>query len=270
MAYIGFGTWKVPDNSQGDRIIQGAVAAGYRHFDSAERYANESMLGRALRSSGMARQDFTVTGKVWKTHMGYDRTLKACENSLKMLGFDSFDCYLIHWPEPITTNAAYSENVNSDTWRALERMHDEGLVKKIGVANFMRRHLEPLLLKANIKPEINQLEIHPGCIQTDAIACCREYGIELEAWSPLGSGDILKIPELMDMADRHDSTTAEVCLNWLLQQNISPIVRSFHSTRMYQNLHGTRFVLDAEELATITAIPQQGDLNGMDPDTLLL
>ena len=149
-------------------------------------------------------------------------------------------------------------------------MHDEGLVKKIGVANFMRRHLEPLLLKANIKPEINQLEIHPGCIQTDAIACCREYGIELEAWSPLGSGDILKIPELMDIADRHDSTTAEVCLNWLLQQNISPIVRSFHSTRMYQNLHGTRFVLDAEELATITAIPQQGDLNGMDPDTFLL
>lgn len=270
MSYIGYGTWKIPSDDEGIQIIKNAVDAGYRHFDSAERYENEVMLGTALRYSGVKRENLWITGKVWKNHMGYDQTLFACEKTLERLGFDYLDCYLIHWPVPLLDNPEMAHKINLETWKAMERLKVEGMVHKIGVANFMERHLKPLLAKADYLPEVNQIEVHPGCPQTQTLSYCEKENIKVEAWSPLGSGAVLNIRQLWEIAEKHHSSTPELCLNWLLEQGISPIVRSSNKERMKKNLNIERYHLTDEEKKAIFQLPLQGDENGINPDTFVL
>lgn len=262
----GYGTWKIPNDESGIRIIKEALETGYRHIDTAERYGNEEAVGEAVRLSKIPREEIHITSKVWKDRITYDSVLWAAEDSLKRLGMEYMDMYLIHWPVPI--GGKYdSIQTNRKLWRAMERLLEQKLVQKIGVANFMPRHLEPLLKEANTIPAVDQIELHPGCGQKEACEYCKKAGIQIEAWSPLGSGQVLKLPAIREIAEKYGVKEADICLQWLRQKEIVPIVRSANRERMKNNLMSGGFRLENSEMEQLDALPIMGDPNGIDPDT---
>lgn len=261
----GFGTYKAPDGEVCVKAVLDAIAAGYSHIDTAAFYENEHSVGEAVRQSGKPRSELFITSKVWNTERGYDSTLRACERSLQELGMDYLDLYLIHWPANSVQYGEDADAVNIATWKAMERLVDEGMVRSAGLSNFYTRYLELIMANANVAPVANQIEFHPGLLQENTVAACRKHGIVVEAWSPLGRGRLIDHPVITAIAARHKKTPAQVILRWVLQKDVLPIVKSVHKERIAENLQYFDFTLDADETASIDAFPEAQ--YGPHPDT---
>ena len=264
---IGFGPWQIPPFSTA-KCVWNAVKAGYRNFDTAEGYMNEKGLGDGLRQAmeetGVKREDLFVSTKVWNSHRGYDKTMQAFEASMKKLGLEYLDLYLIHWPAVSRWHDDWRQ-INRSTWRAFEQLYKEGRIKTIGVSNFLAHHVQALTEDSEIKPMVNQIEYHPGFGQVESAAYCQQNGIVVEAWSLLGSGDILRNQELNRIAAKYGKTPAQVSLRWLMQKEIVPLPKSTHETRMVENINIFDFSLDGGDMAVIDAIPYCGGMM-FDPD----
>lgn len=262
----GFGTYKTPDGEVCVNAVREAIAAGYIHIDTAALYGNECSVGEGVRQSGKPREELFITSKVWNTERGYEKTLRACEKTLKDLGMDYLDLYLIHWPANRLQFGDKADAINVDTWRAMERLSEEGVVRSIGLSNFYSSHMAPVLASANIAPVVDQIEFHPGLLQQDTIATCRAEGILVEAWSPLGRGKLQDNPVIAEIAGRHGKSTAQVILRWVMQMDVLPLVKSIHAERIRENFDLFSFSLDEDEVARISAIPEARF--GSHPDTV--
>ncbi|HIS51930.1 MAG TPA: aldo/keto reductase [Candidatus Onthomonas avicola] len=243
---IGYGTFQIKDAVQCEQCVSQALEAGYRLFDTAASYENEAAIGSALRGSGLPRTEWFVTTKLWVQDAGYDNTLKAFEVSLKKLGLDYLDLYLIHQP--------FGDYY--DAWRAMERLYREGAVRAIGVSNFTPERLVDLCINQEVKPMVNQIEIHPFFQQNTALRVMENYGVVPQAWGPFSEAqkDIFNHKTLAKIAGRHGKTTAQVILRWHLQRNIPAIPKTIHRERMIENLDVFDFELSKKELESIAGM----------------
>ena len=256
MPYLGLGVYQAEEGGEVERAIQWALEAGYRHIDTARAYGNEAGVGKALRESGVDRDEVFVTSKVWNTDQGYEATLKAFDSTMDDLGLDYLDLYLVHWP----VAGKYKE-----TWRALEHLYESGRVRAIGVSNFLQHHLEDLLADATVTPAVDQLEFHPYLVQQPLQDYCKEKGIQYEAWSPLMQGEIFKLPEMEAMAASYGKSIAQVVLRWDLQKGVVTIPKSSKKERIRANADLFDFELSAEDVAKLDAM-DRGKRFGPDPD----
>ncbi len=266
MPTIGYGTWRVENSSAGAEAVAEAIKAGYRHIDGAARYENEVSVGEGIKKSGIARDELFVTSKVWVTHRKYEQALSAFENTLKDLGLDYVDLYLIHWPA-VAKNYENWEEVNAETWRAMEAIYRSGKAKAIGVSNFLPKHLEPLLKTAEIVPMVNQIEFRPGYPQTECVEWCLAHDIVPEAWRPLGAGAALRGELMTEFSEKYGKTPAQICLRWALQHGLVPLVKSANPIRIRENLEVYDFELSAEDMARIDALPRD-DAGAEKPEEL--
>ncbi|WP_269858864.1 aldo/keto reductase [Streptomyces sp. RPT161] len=259
MPQLGYGVWQVPD-AQATDAVRTALEAGYRSIDTAAAYGNEGGVGRAISSSAIAREEIFVTTKVWNNHHGYDSTLRAFDSSLAKLGLERLDLYLIHWPVP-------SRDLYVDTWRALEKLYADGLVRAIGVCNFQPAHLRRLLDETDVVPAVNQIELHPHFQQAELRAFHAEHDIATEAWSPLGQGKgLLDDPTIGKIAEKHGRTPAQIVLRWHIQLGNVAIPKSVTPSRIAENIDVFGFELDGDDLAALAGL-DSGTRLGPDPDT---
>ncbi len=260
MPWFGLGVFKVEEGPEAVNAVKTAISHGYRSVDTAAVYGNEESVGKGiqegLKETGISREDLFVTSKVWNSDLGYDATIAAYETSLKKLGLDYLDLYLIHWPV---------EGKYREAWRALETLYNEGRVKAIGVSNFQIHHLEDLLKDADVKPMVNQVERHPRLTQNELHAFCKTNDIQLEAWSPLMQGELLTNDVLQGIADKHQKSVAQIILRWDLQQEVVVIPKSTKEHRIVENADLFDFELTKEEMQTIDELNQNHRV-GPDPD----
>lgn len=245
MPAIGFGVYQIP-KSETQRAVSDALEVGYRSIDTAASYFNEEEVGRAIRSSGIKREEIFVTSKLWVQDYEYEDALKAFDRSLKLLGLDYIDLYLLHKP--------YGNYYAA--WRALEKLHKEGLIRAIGVTSFSNERLQDLFLHNEIKPALNQLETHPFLQQKAANEFLHKEGIVHEAWAPFAEGqnDIFRHPVLSAIAQKHGKTVGNVVLRWLNQRNVVVIPKSVRKERMIENFNSFDFTLTDDEMLAIAAL----------------
>jgi 2,5-diketo-D-gluconate reductase A len=254
---LGLGVYKVADD-EARTVVATALELGYRHVDTASFYGNEVGVGQAIRASDVPRDDVFVTTKVWNTEQGYDETLRAFDASLDRLGTDHVDLYLIHWPAP-------TQDKYVDTWRALERIAEEGRARSIGVSNFQVHHLERLLGETSVVPVIDQVEAHPWLQQHELREFCAARGIAVEAWSPLARGRVLDDAVIGRIAAKHGVEPAQAVIRWHLQQGLVVIPKTVNALRLRTNLDVFDFELDEDDLAAIAAL-DSGERSGSHPD----
>lgn len=266
--YIGYGTWKLPNDETTIDIVCTAIKNGYRHIDTARAYLNEKMVGAGIKKSGIQRSEIFITGKLWNDDRGYEDTIKACKETIKNLNCEYLDLYLIHWP---ASPALYDNwvDLNNETWKAMEYLYNEGLVKAIGVCNFKKHQLEKLIESAIVLPMVNQIEFHPGQMQNEILEFCHSNNIIVEAWSPLGSGKMLKKEPLINMANKYNVSVAQLCLKWCLQNNVLPITKSKNEERMQINLKLDHFTINDDDMKFLNELPYIGG-SGLDSDTITL
>ena len=243
---IGYGTFQIKDAAQCEQCVSEALEAGYRLFDTAASYENEAAIGRSLRGSGVTRDALFITTKLWVQDAGYDGTLKAFDSSLKQLGLDYIDLYLIHQP--------FGDYYGA--WRAMERLYREGAVRAIGVSNFTPERLVDLCMNQEVRPMVNQIEIHPFFQQNTALRVMEDYGVVPQAWGPFSEAqkDIFNHKTLAKIASRHGKTTAQVILRWHLQRDLPTIPKTVHQERMIENLDVFDFELSEKELESIAGM----------------
>jgi 2,5-diketo-D-gluconate reductase A len=259
MPQLGFGVWQVPDE-EAQGTVTTALEAGYRSIDTAAAYGNEEGTGKALAASGLPREEFFVTTKLWNKEHGYDETLRAFDASLSKLGLDYVDLYLIHWPLP-------SIDRYVDTWKAFEKLHADGRIRAIGVSNFQPAHLRRLFAEGSVVPAVNQIELHPYLQQPELRALHAEHGIATEAWSPLGQGKgLLDDPVIGGLATVYDKSPAQIVLRWHLQLGNVVIPKSSTPSRIKENIDVFDFELTEDDLAVLAAL-DNGTRFGPDPDT---
>jgi len=258
MPWFGLGVYKVTDQSEIVEVVSAALKNGYRHIDTASFYQNEEGVGKGIRDSGISREDIFVTSKVWNDEQGYEETLIAFDNSLKRLGMDYLDLYLIHWPVA---------RKFKETWKALEKLYREGRVRAIGVSNFHVHHLQDLMKDAEIKPMVNQIEYHPHLTQEEVHAFCKKEGIQLEAWSPLKRGILLDEPVLIEIGQKYSKTPAQIILRWDLQTEVITIPKSSNVERLKENADIFDFELTSEEMKQISSL-NKNDRVGKNPNDL--
>jgi 2,5-diketo-D-gluconate reductase A len=242
-------------------VVEFALEAGYRHIDTAAAYRNEREVGAAFTASGLPREDVFVTTKLWNSKQGYDSALEAFETSLERLGFDYVDLYLIHWPMP-------KEDLFVETWRAFERIREEGRARTIGVSNFRVEDLVRLEAETNTKPTVNQVELHPRFQQPGLREYHDKQGIATEAWSPLAQGELLGDETIVGIAEDHGKTPAQAVLRWHLQVGNVVIPKSVTPERIRENLDLFDFELSGEEMATMAGIDGGGRI-GPDPSVFI-
>jgi diketogulonate reductase-like aldo/keto reductase len=257
MPWLGLGTWRSTGN-EANQAVRWALEIGYRHIDTASAYGNEREVGAGVRASGVKRQDVFITTKLWNDdqRQGYDRCLAAFAESLKRLGTDYLDLYLLHWPV---------QGHFADSWRALEKLHRDGRARAIGVSNFMIHHLKELLKSATVVPMVNQVEFHPWLVQPELLDFCRKHDIVEEAWSPLIRGKVAEIPELQRLAGKYCKTPAQIALRWNMQHGVVTIPKSVHRARIEENSNIFDFKLTPQEMAAIDAQDRKQRV-GPDPD----
>ena len=253
---IGFGTFKIPDDIAA-QSVKYALAAGYRHIDTAAVYRNEDGVGLGIKESGIPRNEIFLTSKLWNDDQGYDSTLKAFDVSLKKLGTDYLDLYLIHWPK----------NKNKESWKAMEKLYKDGRVKAIGVSNFKEHHLDDLLTDAEITPMINQVELHPQFPQEALRNYCTKKGILTEAWGSLMQGQIFDKELIKEIAQKHNKTVSQIGIRLAVQNGVVTIPKSTHEQRIKDNLNVFDFELDNEDMKKIAEL-NTGIRIGRDPDNI--
>jgi diketogulonate reductase-like aldo/keto reductase len=259
MPQLGFGVFQVPD-AETKAAVKAALEAGYRSIDTAAVYGNEAGVGQALTESGITRDELFVTTKLWNSAQGYDATLKAFDSSMKKLGLEQLDLYLIHWPTP-------ERDKYLDTWKAFEKLYADGRVRAIGVSNFQPAHLERLLDAAEIAPALNQVELHPYLQQHEVREFDAKHGIATEAWSPLAKGgSLLGDPIVAELAVKHSRTPAQIVLRWHLELGNVVIPKSVTPSRIQENFDLFGFTLTEEEVESLTPL-DRGERTGPDPDT---
>jgi diketogulonate reductase-like aldo/keto reductase len=257
---LGFGVFQIPPEDT-QAAVEEALAVGYRHIDTAAAYRNEAGVGDAIAASGVTREDVFVTTKLWNSQQGFDSTLRAFEGSLEQLGMERVDLYLIHWPMP-------AQDLYLETWRAFERIRDEGRTRSIGVSNFRVEDLERLRTEAEALPTVNQVELHPRLQQAELRAWHGEHGVATEAWSPLAQGELLDEETIATIAAHHERTPAQVILRWHLQLGNVVIPKSATPERIRENFELFEFELGEDDMATIARL-DAGHRTGPDPSTFI-
>lgn len=246
---VGFGTWQTPDGDVAYQSVLDALKAGYRHIDTAAAYGNEASVGRAIKDSGIPREELFITSKLWNDSHSYEAAKIALDKSLKLLGLDYLDLYLIHWPNPLINRRNW-DKANAEAWRYMEDAYTEGKIRAIGISNFQIEHVEALLKTATIRPMVNQLFINPSDLEQDIVAFNEAHDILTEAYSPLGTGSLLAVPEINDIAEKYGKSAAQVLIRWSLQHGFLPLPKSTHAERISQNADVFDFELtDAEIVA---------------------
>lgn len=260
---IGFGTYKTADGGTAE-VIRTAIEAGYRYFDTASKYETEEALGQAWSGSGIAREHFQIASKAWTDELGYREVREAFERSLKLLRTDYLDLYMIHWPLP-SPDCRDWEELDLDTWKAMEELLGEGKVRAIGVSNFLPHHLLNLLEHSATVPAVDQIEFHPGHTQEATLQFCREHGITVQAWSPLGRSRVLNDPLIMELAGKYGVTPAQLCLRYDIQKGAAVIPKASSMARMKQNLQPGEFTITPRDMLRIDTMPDYG-WSGQHPD----
>ena len=263
MPSVGYGTYKTTDNKD-EQLISMALEAGYRLLDTAAFYGNEEFIGNAIRKSKIPREELFLTSKVWKTELGYEKTMKSFAQSLQRLGTEYLDLFLIHWPRPDLETKNW-ERLVQESWKALEDLYQQGKIKSIGVSNFLPHHLEGLKETAQVLPMVDQLELHVGYMQEATVQYCKENGIQVQAWSPLGRRRVLEEPMVLQMAQKYGVSPAQLLLKFLLQQGIAVIPKASSFERMKQNLADLEFEISFCDLSMLRSLPQCG-WSGEHPD----
>lgn len=263
---VGFGTWQAADGEQALSSVLSAIEAGYRHIDTAQGYGNEESVGLAVRKSGVPREELFITSKLTNTEHGYEKTKNAFESTMKKLGMDYLDLYLIHWPNPIAFRENWQE-ANAGAWKAFEEFYKEKRIRAIGISNFHPRHIKELMKTAEITPMVNQIRLCPGDTQDEVVDYCRSQGMLLEAYSPLGVGKIFEVPEIAALSEKYGKSAAQICIRWSLQRGYLPLPKSVTPVRIRENADVFDFELEAADVQLLA------DLKGCvgystDPDTI--
>jgi diketogulonate reductase-like aldo/keto reductase len=256
--YLGLvGVYRSPAGTITQNAVKFALEAGYIHVDTAKIYRNEHDVGQAIKNNPIPREDIWVTTKVWNADHGYDRTLKACDESLKKLGFEYIDLLLIHWPV---------EKLRLDTWRAMETLVDDGKCRAIGVSNYMVRHLEELLDNSSIPPTVNQIELSPYnyLYRKEVVDLCRAKNILVEAYSPLTKARKLNDPKLVEIADKYSKTSAQLLIRWGIQQGFIEIPKSTKENRIKENSDIFDFTITEEDMSRLDSF-NENLITGWDP-----
>ncbi|MEA5365076.1 aldo/keto reductase [Amycolatopsis sp., V23-08] len=255
---FGFGVFQIPPEDTAG-TVRTALDAGYRHLDTAQMYRNEAGVGAGIAESGLAREDVFVTTKLANDAQGYDNAITALEGSLRRLGLDYVDLYLIHWPLP-------AKGKYVKTWQGFEDILRAGKARAIGVSNFQPEHLDRLAEETGTVPAVNQIELHPALQQADLREYHRAHGIATEAWSPLAQAEVLEDPVLTGLAGKHGRSAAQVVLRWHIQLGNIVFPKSSTPERIRQNIDVFGFELDDEDMAAIGGL-EDGRRTGPDPDT---
>jgi 2,5-diketo-D-gluconate reductase A len=256
MPQLGFGVFQIPAEETQEKVEE-ALSVGYRHVDTAAAYGNEAEVGAAIAATGVRREDVFVTTKLWNSEQGYDSTLRAFEASLERLGTGHVDLYLIHWPQP-------GKDRFLDTWRAFERIREEGGARSIGVSNFRIEDLERLEAEAEQRPTVNQVELHPRFQQAELRAWHADHGIATEAWAPLAQGDLLEDGTIETVAAHHHKSPAQTILRWHLQLGNVVIPKSANPERIRENFEVFDFDLSEDDMAALERL-ETGERIGPDP-----
>lgn len=263
---VGFGTWESVDD-EGYQAVREALKAGYIHIDTAKVYGNEEIVGKAIKDSGIKREDLFITSKIWSDDRGsYEDTEAAILKSLELLGLDYLDMMLIHWPNPAKYRKHWQQ-LNAETWRAMEDAYNEGRIKAIGVSNFMINHLDELAKTAQILPMVNQIRLCPGDTKDELVKYLREHDITIEAYSPFARGEIFDIQEMKDIAQKHNKTVSQVALRWSLQKGFIPLPKSVTAKRIRENMDIFDFELKADEIKQIDKVKTTYHEGSNNPDS---
>ncbi len=255
---IGFGTWKLKGQQCTD-LVRYAIETGYRSIDTAAAYENEEFVGQGLRDSGLKREELFVTTKLRNRYHGYDTTLYGFEESMKKLGLEYADLYLIHWP---------GEDMYLPTWKAFVRLYEEKRIRAIGVSNFYPQHMDVLYQETGVMPVVDQIETHPYLHQNVVIDYCRKHNIFVEAWSPLMvGGEAMRDPVIVEIAEKHGKSPAQTILRWHTQNGFAVIPKSANEGRIKENLNIFDFTLTEEEMAAMNALTKKNIRVGDDPLT---
>lgn len=260
---VGFGTYKAADGKSAE-VISTAIEVGYRCLDTASFYETEEYVAEAVEKSGIPREEFFITSKLWKTELGYQNAKDAFERTMERLRMDYLDLYLIHWPLP-TPDYEDWKRLDIETWRALEELYEEGRIKAIGLSNFLPHHIDNLLQNCRIKPMTDQLEFHPGYSQEAAVNYCREQGILVQAWSPIGRRRVMEEPLITSLAAKYGVSPAKICLAYAVQKGVMPLPKASTAERMKENFDIFSFKIEKEDMWRLETMPQAG-WSGEHPD----
>lgn len=258
MPWLGLGVFKIEDGGKVEDAVRFALETGYRGIDTAAFYGNEIGVGKAIRESGIPRQDIFLTTKLWNDSQRQKRTLAAFDESLERLDTEYVDLYLVHWP----VKGFYQE-----TWQAMQKIHQSGRSRAIGVSNFQIHHLEDILSAGQAVPSVNQVEFHPMLVQPGLLSFCKSHQIQLEAWSPLMKGQIATQPVVQKLAEKYHKTPAQIALRWDLQHEVVTIPKSTHPKRIVENSQIFDFELSQADMEALDAL-DAGQRVGPDPDNM--
>ncbi len=247
MPYLGLGTWESPQGKPTRDAVKYAIDSGYRLFDTAKIYGNEKEVGEGVKASSVPRDQIFVTTKLWNNDHGYDSTIRACDESLKRLGLDYIDLYLIHWPV---------SGKRAETWKAMVRLAKDGKCRAVGISNYTNRHIGELLESSNLVPAVNQVEFSPFLYQKDLLKFCESSKIQLEAYSPLTRGRRLDNPQVKGIAAKHRKSPAQIVLRWAVQHSVVVIPKSIRKERIVENSQLFDITLSAEEMKTLDSLDE--------------
>ena len=256
MPWLGLGVFRAEDGKEVENAVETALKHGYRSIDTAAVYQNEQGVGTGMKNSGVPREEIFLTSKVWNSDQGYKTTLEAFEESLERLQTDYLDLYLIHWPKG---------KLSVETWKAMEELYEKGLIRAIGVSNFLVHHLEDFLPECKVVPAVNQVEFHPELIQPELLKFCQEKGIQPEAWSPIMKGRVNDIPVVQALAAKYQKTPVQIVLRWDIQKGVVTIPKSVTPERIISNSDIFDFELSDEDIAKIDRLDQNKRI-GFHPD----
>ena len=248
---VGFGTYQIPNGESAVSAVRNALELGYRHIDTAAGYGNEESVGIAVKQSGISRDEIFITSKLQNPEHGYENTMRAFEQTMKNLDIDYLDLYLIHWPNPIKFRNEW-QSANAGTWKAFEELYKTGRIRSIGISNFHPRHINELMKTATIVPMVNQIRLCPGDTQDEVVSYCKERNIVLEAYSPLGTGQLFEVPDMKAIAQKYGKTIAQIGIRWSLQKGYLPLPKAVSKSHIRENADVFDFELSEQDVQAIT------------------